>query len=368
MPSFEPRQMLVTGGAGFIGVNFVRYALQADPALRLWNLDKLTYAGNLASLADVEGRYGAAGDGRYQFVRGDIDDFELVVSLLTAQNIDCVVHFAAESHVDRSILGPELFVATNVLGTLRLLEACRQCWAGRSGTRFHHVSTDEVYGSLGPAGRFTEDTAYDPSSPYSASKAGSDHLVRAWHRTYGLNVTVTNCSNNYGPWQFPEKLIPLAVLNCLEGKPIPVYGRGANVRDWLYVLDHCAALDRVIRQGRTGCTYNVGGEGERPNLDVVHLLCDLVDELGATPDGRKSCRELITFVQDRPGHDFRYAIDFSRIRTELGWQPSVSLAEGLRLTVRWYAEHRDWCRQVLTGEYRHYYERQYGSRIRQAER
>lgn len=363
MPEFIPRRLLVTGGAGFIGGNFIRHVLATHPDLLVWNLDLLTYAGNLASLADVEAAHGASGDGRYRFVHGDISDFQRLVDLLGAQAIDSVVHFAAESHVDRSILGPEPFLATNVLGTFRLLEACRQVWTGRTDVRFHHVSTDEVYGSLGPSGAFTETTAYDPSSPYSASKAASDHLVRAWHRTYGLPITLTNCSNNYGPFQFPEKLIPLTILNCLEGKPLPVYGRGENIRDWLHVEDHCRAVDRVLRDGRTGATYNIGGEGETPNLRVVEMICDEVDRLGRTPAGIASCRDLISFVTDRPGHDFRYAIDFSRIRSELGWQPGVDLAEGLRRTVDWYARHLDWCARVRSGEYRQYYERQYGERL-----
>lgn len=361
--AFNPGNILVTGGAGFIGSNFVRHLFETHPDVRVWNLDSLTYAGNLASLADVEQAHGREGTGRYTFVRGDIANFAAVRALLEADAIRCVVHFAAESHVDRSILGPEPFIATNVTGTFRLLEACRQAWAGDPDTRFHHVSTDEVYGSLGPEGFFTEETPYDPSSPYSASKAASDHLVRAWHRTYGLNVTITNCSNNYGPYQFPEKLIPLMILNCLEGKPLPVYGRGENIRDWLFVSDHCVAIDRVIREGRTGATYNVGGEGERTNLFIVETLCRLVDETGLTPPGLSSCRELVSFVKDRPGHDFRYAIDFGRLRSELGWQPSVTLEEGLRRTLRWYADHRPWCDAVRSGEYRSYYGEWYGERL-----
>jgi len=363
MNLFEPRRVLVTGGAGFIGGNFVRHLLESDPVVRIWNLDALTYAGNLESLADVDTRFGPDGEGRYSFVRADISDFSTVGRLLADQTIDSVVHFAAESHVDRSILGPELFVTTNVLGTFRLLEACRQAWAGRTDVRFHHVSTDEVFGSLGPEGKFTETSPYDPSSPYSASKAASDHLVRAWHRTYGLPVTLSNCSNNYGPWQFPEKLIPLVILNCLEGRPIPVYGRGENVRDWLHVRDHCVAVDRVLRCGRAGATYNVGGDGERRNIDIVGLLCDLVDELDLRASGVARCRDLITFVTDRPGHDLRYAIDWTRIGDELGWRPAVPLADGLRETVRWYAEHREWCRLVTSGEYRSYYDQQYGRRL-----
>jgi len=364
MTLFEPRCLLVTGGAGFIGVNFIRDVLQRHAGLRVLNLDLLTYAGNLASLADVESRYGPAGENRYQFIHGDIGDFELVSRLLSEHDPDGVVHFAAESHVDRSTLGPERFVATNVLGTLRLLEACRQVWAGKQGRRFHHVSTDEVFGSLGAAGLFCENTPYDPSSPYSASKAASDHLVRAWHRTYGLEITITNCSNNYGPYQFPEKLIPLVIQNCFEGKPIPVYGRGENIRDWLYVTDHCRAIDLVIRQGRPGATYNVGGDGERRNLEMVRTICAIVDEFGLHPPGVARSADLVRFVVDRPGHDFRYAIDWRRIREELGWTPAVPLEEGLRRTVRWYADNQAWRQSVTTGEYRHYYRQQYGQRIR----
>lgn len=363
MSVHNPERLLVTGGAGFIGVNFVRFMLDRYPDLQLWNLDKLTYAGNLASLAGVDRRHGAAGGGRYQFIRGDVADFELTAGLLEREKIGTVVHFAAESHVDRSILGPEVFITTNLVGTFRLLEACRKVWAGSRETRFHHVSTDEVYGSLSDGGYFTEFTPYDPSSPYSASKAGSDHLVRAWHRTYGLNVTISNCSNNYGPFQFPEKLIPLVILNCFEGKPLPVYGQGANVRDWLYVLDHCAALDIILRRGETGRTYNVGGHGERRNLAMVETICDLADELGFSFQNRGNSRRLITFVQDRPGHDFRYAIDATRLQTELGWQPQTGLEEGLRQTMHWYRENREWCRQVQSGEYRQYYDQWYGGRL-----
>ena len=361
---FHPRRLLVTGGAGFIGSNFVRCMLDGHADTQVWNLDRLTYAGNPASFADVEKTHGAQGTGRHHFVRGDIADFPAVRRLLEENGIDCVVHFAAESHVDRSILGPELFVATNVLGTLRLLEACREVWAGDAATRFHHVSTDEVYGSLGADGAFTEETPYDPSSPYSASKASSDHLVRAWRRTYGLDVTITNCSNNYGPYQFPEKLVPLMILNAVSGRALPVYGKGENVRDWLFVTDHCAAIDRVLRRGEAGRTYNVGGASERSNLHIVETVCGLVDGLGLTPAGHSSCRELIAFVKDRPGHDFRYAIDFSRIRTELGWTPSVTLEEGLRRTVEWYVTHREWCEAVRSGEYLTYYETWYGDRAR----
>jgi dTDP-glucose 4,6-dehydratase len=338
--------MLVTGGAGFIGCNFVRDALAADHELRVVTLDALTYAGHRASLRDVE----AAHPDRHTFVRGDIRDGGLVRRLLEEHHIDTVVHFAAESHVDRSIDGPLAFIDTNVRGTAVLLEAVRATWRDRSDVRFHHVSTDEVFGSLGPDGSFSESTAYDPSSPYAASKASADHLVRSWHRTFGLPVTISNCSNNYGPYQFPEKLIPLMISQALAGEPLPVYGDGGNVRDWLYVTDHCAALDRVIRYGRPGRTYNVGGHGERRNIEVVELLCDLLDELRPRPDRRRR-RALITFVSDRPGHDRRYAIDPTRLEGELGWRPAHSFEQGLRATVQWYLDHQNWCEEVARDRY-----------------
>ncbi len=339
-----PRSVLVTGGAGFIGCNFVRHLLESDADVRVVTLDALTYAGHRASLRDVEDRHSS----RHTFVHGDIRDRDTVRGIFETHDIDTVVHFAAESHVDRSIDGPLDFVETNVSGTAVLLEAARARWADRDDCRFHHVSTDEVYGSLGPEGYFTEDTPYDPSSPYSASKAASDHLVRAWHRTFGLPVTISNCSNNYGPYQFPEKLIPLMIGNAIDRKPLPVYGDGSNVRDWLYVLDHCVAIDAVIRRGAPGRTYNVGGHNEMANLEVVRLLCDLVDEF--VPGG-PSRRELITFVTDRPGHDLRYAIDASRMERELDWKPSVTFAEGLGETVRWYLDHRSWCDEVTADRY-----------------
>jgi dTDP-glucose 4,6-dehydratase len=320
--------------------------LEHDPALRVVVLDALTYAGHRASLRDVEALHGD----RYAFVHGDIRDGDTVRRTFDEHAPDTVLHFAAESHVDRSIDGPLDFVETNVLGTANLLEAARARWSGRTNVRFHHVSTDEVYGSLGPDGLFSEDTPYDPSSPYSASKAASDHLVRAWHRTYGLPVTVSNCSNNYGPYQFPEKLIPLMIRSALADRPLPVYGDGGNVRDWLYVEDHCAAIDRVVRRGALGRTYNVGGWTERTNLEVVHTICDLVDELRPRADG-SSRRDLVTFVADRPGHDRRYAIDASRIDDELGWRPAHDFAAGLRETVEWYLDHEDWCEEVMADRY-----------------
>ncbi len=342
----RPRSMLVTGGAGFIGSNLVRHILAADPEIRLTNVDALTYAGHLANLRGVAEEYGS----RYTFVHADIRDVDAVRRLFTEQEIDTVVHLAAESHVDRSIDGPIDFIDTNVRGTANLLEAARTAWRDRDEVRFHHVSTDEVFGSLGEDGLFSETTPYDPSSPYSASKAAADHLVRAWHRTYGLPVTLSNCSNNYGPYQYPEKLIPLMILNALAGKSLPVYGKGANVRDWLHVSDHCRALEMVVRRGRLGRTYNVGGSSELTNLEVVHALCDILDELQPAGDGRPR-RDLIQFVTDRPGHDLRYAIDANRITSELGWRPTHDFDSGLRATVEWYLDNREWCEEVLRDRY-----------------
>jgi len=349
------KTILVTGGSGFIGSNFVRLALQQLPACRLVNLDKLTYAGNPHNLDDV------ATDPRYRFVKGDIGAAELVKALFAAENFDTVVHFAAESHVDRSISGPAEFIQTNIVGTFTLLEAARAAWAGRSDVRFLHVSTDEVYGSLGATGFFTETTPFDPRSPYSASKAASDHLVSAYHHTYGLPTLITNCSNNYGPYHFPEKLIPLIIHNALKGKELPVYGDGTNVRDWLYVVDHCAAIVRVLQQGRVGETYNVGGNNEKQNLEVVHTICDLLDaKVGLLPGGEER-HSLIRFVKDRPGHDRRYAIDASKIRRELGWEPSLTFEQGIEQTIDWYLSHGDWVEAIVSGAYRDYYAKQYGN-------
>lgn len=342
--------LLVTGGAGFIGANFVLGWL-ADAGEPVVNLDKLTYAGNQENLV------GLAGDGRHHFVCGDIGDADLLATLLTTHRPRAVLNFAAESHVDRSIRSPEAFLQTNVMGTFRLLEAVRNYWSALEGTerwefRFLHVSTDEVYGSLAPdAPAFTEQHPYAPNSPYSASKAASDHLVRAYHHTYGLPVLTTNCSNNYGPFQFPEKLIPLMVANALAGKPLPIYGDGRQVRDWLYVADHCRAIRLVLAQGVPGEAYNIGGNCERTNLEVVSTICDLLDELRPRQDGISYSSQL-TFVADRPGHDRRYAINAGRIATELGWRPEETLESGLDKTVRWYLDHADWIAHIQSGAYR----------------
>ncbi|NMF90019.1 dTDP-glucose 4,6-dehydratase [Aromatoleum petrolei] len=351
--------ILVTGGAGFIGANFVLDWLRAsdEPVL---NLDALTYAGNLENLAALQG------DGRHVFVQGDICDRALIDRLLAEHRPRAIVHFAAESHVDRSIHGPAAFVRTNVEGTFTLLEAAREFWSGLDGAekaafRFLHVSTDEVYGSLGPNDPpFAETKAYEPNSPYSASKAASDHLVRAWHHTYGLPVLTTNCSNNYGPYQFPEKLIPLMIANALAGKALPVYGDGRNVRDWLYVGDHCAAIREVLARGRLGATYNVGGWNEKPNLEIVHTVCALLDEL--RPDAAGPHARLITYVADRPGHDRRYAIDARKIERELGWRPAETFETGIRKTIAWYLANQDWVAHVQSGSYREWVERNYGER------
>jgi dTDP-glucose 4,6-dehydratase len=348
------RRLLVTGGAGFIGSNFVRYWVSRYPDDRVVNLDALTYAGNLENLRAIETAPG------YRFVHGDITDRGCVDRLFAEEAIDTVVNFAAESHVDRSILGPDAFITTNIQGTFTLLEAATAAWQDVSqGQRFLHVSTDEVYGSLAPdAPAFTEAHAYAPNSPYSASKAASDHLVRAWHETYGLPVLTTNCSNNYGPYQFPEKLIPLVILNALEGKTIPVYGDGMNIRDWLYVDDHCGGIDAVLAGGQPGSVYNIGGNNEWHNIDIVTLICERLDEL---QPGQGSYKDLITYVKDRPGHDRRYAIDATRMQTELGWTPQHDFPEGIEVTLAWYLDNLEWCNRVRSGEYRKYYESQYGA-------
>ena len=334
-------KILITGGAGFIGSHVVRLFVTKYPDYQILNLDALTYAGNPANLAGIA----EAHPERYHFVHGDITDEALIARLFAEERIDTVIHLAAESHVDRSIDGPAAFMRTNIHGTFVLLQAARSAWQGRSDVRFHHVSTDEVFGSLGEAGFFTETTAYDPSSPYSASKAASDHLVRAWHRTFGLPITITNCSNNYGPYQFPEKLIPVMIQNALTGKPLPIYGDGRNIRDWLHVADHCRAIDVVVRRAAPGTTYTVGGHNELTNINLVRTLCHFLDELrpSARPDGYAG---LITYVTDRPGHDHRYAIDASRIQADLGWAPQHTVESGMRATVRWYLNHQDWVQAI----------------------
>jgi dTDP-glucose 4,6-dehydratase len=354
--SRKPRRILITGGAGFIGSNFVHHWCSNYPDDRIVVLDNLTYAGNLRNLHGLEER------ANFRFVHGDICDRLLVDALFRQEAINTVAHLAAESHVDRSILGPDAFIRTNVVGTFTLLEAFRQHWETKAKPkhyRFLHVSTDEVYGSLSPdAPAFTETTPYAPTSPYSASKAGSDHLASAYYHTYKLPTLITNCSNNYGPYHFPEKLIPLMCINILMGKPLPIYGDGQNVRDWLYVKDHCRALDTVIHNGKPGETYNIGGNNEVKNLDLVHMVCDLMDELAPNLPMRPA-QKLITFVKDRPGHDRRYAINASKIRTDLGWTPSETLAGGLRQTIEWYVTHRDWWQPLLSAEYQDYYRQVY---------
>lgn len=350
--------LLVTGGAGFIGANFVLdWLAQSDEPVV--NLDKLTYAGNLQNLSSLDG------DSRHLFVEGDIGDAALVGDLLRKHRPRTIVNFAAESHVDRSIHGPEDFIQTNIVGTFHLLEATRAYWGSlpddeKTGFRFLHVSTDEVYGSLaGDEAAFSESNRYEPNSPYSASKAASDHLVRAYHHTYGLPVLTTNCSNNYGPYHFPEKLIPLMIVNALAGKPLPVYGDGMQIRDWLYVKDHCSAIRRVLEAGRTGEVYNVGGWNEKPNIDIVHTICALLDELRPRPDG-VSYKTQISNVTDRPGHDRRYAIDAGKIQRELGWKPAETFESGIRKTVQWYLGNAQWVEQVQSGAYREWTALQYG--------
>jgi len=348
------KHMLITGGAGFIGSHVVRRMVRNYPELQILNLDQLTYAGNLENLRDVEG------SPNYQFIRGDITNVAFLEKVFGEQEIDGVIHLAAESHVDRSIADPMSFIFTNIVGTVNLLNVCRQHWKDASGKLFYHISTDEVYGSLGSEGLFTEETPYDPRSPYSASKASSDHLVRAYHHTYGLPVVLSNCSNNYGPNQFPEKLIPLAIHNILHKKPIPVYGKGENVRDWLYVEDHASAIDLIFHRGVPGRTYNIGGLNEWKNIDLIRLLCSIMDEKLKRKAG--SSEQLITFVKDRAGHDLRYAIDSSRIEKELHWKPAHRFEEGLALTVDWYLENQDWMEHVTSGAYQSYYNKQYVDR------
>ena len=340
------KKCLVTGGCGFIGSNYIRTVLDREEDLHIVNLDKLTYAGNIQNLNGISSN-------NLTIVKGDICDVDLVNSLFEKHQFDTVVHFAAESHVDRSIEGPAEFIQTNVVGTLNLLEQSRIFInkTNYDNFRFLHVSTDEVYGSLGNDGKFLETTPYDPSSPYSASKAGSDHLVRAWNRTFGLPTLITNCSNNYGSYQFPEKLVPLMIINCLQGNPLPVYGKGENVRDWLFVGDHCDAIHTVLAKGEMGETYNIGGNNEIKNIDVVTIICSLLDEISPRENG-SSYSDLITFVKDRPGHDFRYAIDAGKIRNDLGWSPNESFETGIRKTIHWYLDNQNWWKAIQDNNYR----------------
>jgi len=346
------QKVIITGGAGFIGSHVVRRFVKNYPDYKIINLDKLTYAGNLANLKDIEN------EPNYKFVKGDIVDIDFLNELFTLEKPDAVIHLAAESHVDRSITNPLEFVMTNVVGTVNLLNAARNLWKGNyDKTRFYHVSTDEVYGTLGETGMFTEETGYDPHSPYSASKAGSDHFVRAYHDTYGLNVVVSNCSNNYGSFHFPEKLIPLAINNIKQKKPVPVYGKGENIRDWLWVEDHARAIDLIFHKAKAGATYNIGGHNEWKNIDLIKLLCRIMDDrLNRIPGESAS---LITFVTDRAGHDLRYAIDASKFKNELGWVPSITFQKGLEKTVDWYLANEEWLNDVTSGHYQQYYEEQY---------
>ncbi len=347
------KTILITGGAGFIGNHLVRRMVKNYPNYQIVNLDKLTYAGNLENLKDVEGYE------NYHFVKGDVTDEKFIVALFEQYQFDGVIHLAAESHVDRSINSPMEFIFTNIVGTVNLLNAAKKSWGDDySDKLFYQVSTDEVYGSLGATGLFTEETPYDPRSPYSASKASADHLVRAYYHTYGLPIVISNCSNNYGPYQFPEKLIPLMINNIKHKRPLPIYGDGLYTRDWLWVEDHASAIDSVYHKGNIGETYNIGGNNEWTNIDLVHQLCKVMDELLNRPEG--SAARLITFIKDRPGHDKRYAIDASKIKRELGWEPTVQIEEGLRQTAQWYLDNADWMERITSGDYRAYYAEQYG--------
>ncbi len=346
------RSIVITGGAGFIGSHVVRLFINKYPKYKIINLDKLTYAGNLENLIDIEKR------DNYFFIKGDICNSDLVIKIFEEYNVDGIIHLAAESHVDRSIVDPMSFIDTNIIGTTVLLNTARDFWKGNySNKLFYHISTDEVFGSLGESGYFTETTAYDPKSPYSASKASSDHLVRAYHNTYNLPIIVSNCSNNYGPYQFPEKLIPLAINNIKNKNQIPIYGKGENIRDWLYVEDHASAIDLIFHKGIIGETYNIGGNNEWKNIDLIQLLCKIMDEKLNRKPG--SSAELISFVKDRAGHDLRYAIDSSKLTSELGWKPSLQFKEGLNKTVEWYLNNENWLKRVVAGDYQKYYEEQY---------
>ncbi len=351
----EKKKILITGGAGFIGSHVVRLFVNKYPSYLIYNLDKLTYAGNLENLKDVENK------SNYKFILGDIADEKFIYDLFSKEQFDGVIHLAAESHVDRSITNPNEFVITNVIGTVNLLNAANNIWKdNKKGKRFYHVSTDEVYGSLGETGYFTEQTAYDPHSPYSASKASSDHFVRAYHDTYGLPVIISNCSNNYGPYQFPEKLIPLFINNIRNNKPLPVYGKGVNIRDWLYVEDHAVAIDEIYHRGEDGETFNIGGHNEWKNIDLIKLLCKVMDnKLNREPG---TSQKLITYVTDRAGHDLRYAIDSSKLQKKLGWKPSLQFEEGIEKTVSWYLNNKEWLDNVTSGNYQKYYEKMYSNR------
>jgi dTDP-glucose 4,6-dehydratase len=345
------KTILITGGAGFIGSHVVRLFVNKYPEYKIINLDKLTYAGNLANLKDIENKQ------NYEFVKGDIVDGDFILKLFVEKQFDGVIHLAAESHVDRSISNPTEFVYTNVIGTVNLLNAARHIWNDAEYKQFYHISTDEVYGSLGEEGMFTEETRYDPHSPYSASKASSDHFVRAYHDTFGLPVVISNCSNNYGSYQFPEKLIPLFIHNIKNSKPLPVYGKGENVRDWLWVEDHAAAIDVIFHKGRLGETYNIGGFNEWKNIDLIRVICRVMDKKLGRPEGESE--KLITFVKDRAGHDLRYAIDATKLKKELGWEPSLQFEEGIEKTINWYLENKEWLNNVTSGDYQKYYEEQY---------
>ncbi len=349
------QKILVTGGAGFIGSHLVRLLVNKYPDYQIVNLDALTYAGNLANLTDIEQK------DNYTFVKGDIVDADFLDQLFAEQNFDGVIHLAAESHVDRSITDPMSFIKTNIIGTVNLLNAARKSWGDFEGKRFYHVSTDEVYGTLGETGLFTEETSYDPRSPYSASKASSDHLVRAYHHTYGMPIVISNCSNNYGPFQFPEKLLPLFINNIKHNKALPVYGDGKYTRDWLWVEDHATAIDVIYHEGKNGDTYNIGGHNEWKNIDIINLMIKIVDEQLGRPEG--TSQKLITYVKDRAGHDRRYAIDATKVKDELGWMPSLQMEEGLTRTVKWYLENSEWMDNVTSGNYQQYYEQMYADRV-----